>query len=375
LAPYEISKPVTGTRFFGRESEINRIIKKLYTNFAVIGPKRMGKTSLLLEVKRRLKEETLKEGSGIDRTEIEEPYVFLDCSLIKTPYAFIEALVQKLQPSVLSRLPYQTPEVFFIGFLERMHKVIGGPVTIFLDEVDKWFASETHDRQLLDLFRVSSECEYCHYIIAGFSYLMKETQLVDSPFFKKIFEYIKLGPFNKEDVTDLVLKPMTHLRIQIKQQDEVVERIYRETGGTPQLVQYYCLNMIDQLDSKKIYQVTSESLSDIQKETEFKNLVLGSFRSGIDAEDRCLIYGLLTTIPEELDGESFTQQEMSDALKKCGLSFTVEKIDQICDRLILSGIMTNENNKYLFSIPIFPRVLRMSGLDYLFSEAKKEMAQ
>lgn len=378
MAPYEISKPVTGTRFFGREFEVNKIIKKFDTNFAVIGQRRIGKTSLLLEIKRRLKEENVKEEIIKERSEIEEPIVFLDCSLIKTPYAFIEALVQKFQPAEISRLCYQTPEVFLMGFLERIHKVLGGPVTIFLDEVDKWFAFESRDIKLLDMFRVSSESEYCRYIVAGFAHLMKETQLVDSPFFRKMFEYIKLGNFSKRDVKELILKPMTHLRIQINQQDEMVERIYKETGGLPQLAQYYCLNLIAQLDRQGTRQITPGNLSGIQNEIEFKNLVLGSFRSDINPEDRALVYALLITIPEERDTESFTQREMSEALQRCDLSFSPEKIEQVCDRLILWGIMTtneNEKEKYRFSIPIFPRVLRMRGLNYLFSETKKEIAQ
>ncbi|UCH95041.1 MAG: orc1/cdc6 family replication initiation protein [Candidatus Aminicenantes bacterium] len=370
LAPYEISKPVTGTRFFGRSSDIQKVIMKSDTNFAVIGPKRIGKTSLLREINRRLKEQTEK---GL--TAAEGPYVFLDCSLIKTPYTFLETLVQKLWPKEISRLHKRTPEVFFIRFIERMHKVFKSPITIFLDEVDRWFAPANRNQIVLDMFRVSSESEDCRYIVAGFTNLMKETQIGGSTFFKKMFEYIELGPFTKKDLTDLVLTPMTQLRIQIKQQDEVVERIYKETGGIPQLAQYYCLDLIDQLDSQETHQVTPDNLSGIQKKTEFKNLVLGSFQSGIDAEDRCLVYALLTTIPVERDAESFTQQEMSNALNKCGLSFSPEKIDQICDRLSLCGIMTNENDKYRFSIPFFPRVLRMSGLDYLFSEAKKEMVQ
>ncbi|MFN2186983.1 MAG: hypothetical protein ACK2UU_23630, partial [Anaerolineae bacterium] len=56
LAPYETRAPVTGSRFFGREYEVSRIIGNPDTNHAVLGIRRIGKTSLLREVERILKE-------------------------------------------------------------------------------------------------------------------------------------------------------------------------------------------------------------------------------------------------------------------------------------------------------------------------------
>ncbi|MEZ4613924.1 MAG: hypothetical protein R2867_00215 [Caldilineaceae bacterium] len=52
LSPYETSKPVTGSRFFGREAEVRRIISS-DANFAIMGIRRIGKTSLLKEIGER----------------------------------------------------------------------------------------------------------------------------------------------------------------------------------------------------------------------------------------------------------------------------------------------------------------------------------
>jgi Cdc6-like AAA superfamily ATPase len=368
LAPYETSKPVTGTRFFGRITDIQKIFKKANTNFAVLGPRRIGKTSLLREVELRLKEQTVKE-----LTATEGPYVFLDCSLIKKPDTFMEALVQKLQPKELKRLRNRTPEVFIPRFIDRMHKYHKSPVTIFLDEVDRWFAPKTRNHQLLDIFKVSSEGEACRYIVAGFTQLMQEPQLADSPFFKRMFERIELGPFRKEDVSDLLLKPMKHLRIHIDQEEDVVDRLYKETGGIPLLVQYYCLSLINQLDRSKDRRITPDNLASIREKPDFKTLVLGSIREAVDAKERSLVYALLKEMPQEQETMPFTDQNISAALKQNGLYIRPEEIDQICDRLILSGILANEGNKFKFSIPVFPEVLRGRGLNYLLSEAKKEM--
>lgn len=372
LAPYEMSKPVTGNRFFGRESEINRIFKKSDTNFAVIGPRRIGKTSFLREVMRQLKKQTSQEP-----TVSEGPYVFLDCCLIRTPYDFSMALADKLQPSETTRLERQPPAVFLMGFLDRMYKTFKNPITICLDEVDRWFAPKTRDQLLLDMFKTSYESEDCRYIIAGFTPLLKESLREDSSFFKRIPESIELGPFKKRDVANMVLKPMKHLRIQFQQEGEVVERIFKETGGIPLLTQYYCMSLINQVDTVENRCITPDSLSGLQQQRQFKNLVLGSIRDAVDPKERCLVYALLTTIQEDQDAEPFALQDISNALEQNGLFINPEEIDQICERLILAGILgeAEEDNQYRFSIPIFPRVLRGRGLDYLLSEAKKEMKQ
>jgi len=54
LSPYEASAPVTDSMFFGREYEIRTILTHPNTCYAIIGTRRIGKTSVLKEVKRRM---------------------------------------------------------------------------------------------------------------------------------------------------------------------------------------------------------------------------------------------------------------------------------------------------------------------------------
>jgi hypothetical protein len=55
LAPYQISAPVERSGFFGHEREIDKILRQPEKNFAVIGVRRIGKTSLLKEMRHRPK--------------------------------------------------------------------------------------------------------------------------------------------------------------------------------------------------------------------------------------------------------------------------------------------------------------------------------
>jgi hypothetical protein len=69
LSPYETRAPVTGSRFFGREHEISRILSNPDTNHAILGIRRIGKTSLLREIERILFER-----------EAATRVVYLECS-------------------------------------------------------------------------------------------------------------------------------------------------------------------------------------------------------------------------------------------------------------------------------------------------------
>ena len=56
LNPYQYKGPVTGNRFFGRDAQLRAIITRPEISYLVSGTRASGKTSLLLEAKRRLEE-------------------------------------------------------------------------------------------------------------------------------------------------------------------------------------------------------------------------------------------------------------------------------------------------------------------------------
>jgi Cdc6-like AAA superfamily ATPase len=96
LSPYETRAPVTGSRFFGREQEISRILANPDTNQAILGIRRIGKTSLLREIERILKERD--ENARV---------VYLECSDLLSSDDYIREVVRKLNPRELPRLHMQ----------------------------------------------------------------------------------------------------------------------------------------------------------------------------------------------------------------------------------------------------------------------------
>jgi hypothetical protein len=285
---------------------------------------------------------------------------------------FVQEVVRQLHLRELPRVRKRGRLLFhFPDFLRRMHMMHGGRITIMLDEADQLVKWERNEWEIASTLRASVSAGHCRYILAGFKDLMNELYNSNSPFFMA-FEPVRLGPFDRKDTEDVILRPMRSLRMRFVDEAEVVTRIHSNTRGHPLLVQYYCKKLIDQLEHRSHRTFSPANLTDIDKSDGLKALVIHAFRDNVSKQDKALVYALLHQFPKDKD--TFSPGEMYGALQKEGCPSSPEKIDRSCERLVLAGILVREGSRHGFSSPIFPRILRANyDLDHLLSVAKKEM--
>lgn len=363
LYPYQISDPVSGSRFFGREREIANILGKSDASFAITGVRRIGKTSLLNEIERRM----VAHGEDPGRL------VRLDVTTIHSPDEFVREVVRKLNIREFWRLEKQKQHLYFPNFLQRMSKTHRGRLTILLDEVDPFLTWARAEPYLMSTLRASVHTGDCRYIVAGFQVLLRELADHDSPFFQA-FERVNLKPFNLRDTRSLVLDPMESLRVKFENKDEVVSRIHSDTQGHPRLIQFYCSRLIDELENRENRTISLQSLTHLYASDEFKAEVRNSFRDNTGTREKLLIYTMLASFPE--GKESFTQEEMFGALKRHNCFIPADDLDRICEHLVLIGVLVCEGQRYEFAMPIFPRTMRANeNLDYLVAVTKREAQQ
>ena len=363
LSPYQVGAPVEGSSFFGRQREIDKILRKVETNFAIVGVRRLGKSSLLKEIRRRL----LKEGGAPERI------VWLDCSTLSGPEHLVQELVRQLHSRELPRLKQPERFLFFLpDFLKRMRQMYGDRITILLDEADQFLLWTRHEAwNLLPTIRNSVSAGHCRYIVAGFQQLLAELYSNSSPFYMA-FEPLRLEPFERWETEEVILRPMESLRIHLKNERAIVERIYADTRGHPLLVQFYCKEMVDQLERERTRTVSLESLSNIYTSDNFRTHIISAFRDNVSGHDKLLAYALLSRAPE--GKESFMQSEMYGMLQRIGCTFSPEAIDQTCDRLVLAGVLTRQGMNYFFANPIFPRIMRANyNIEHLIAITRKEL--
>jgi hypothetical protein len=360
LSPYETRSPVTGSRFFGREHELARILANPDTNQAVLGIRRIGKTSLLREIERILKERD--ENARV---------VYLECSDLLSSEDYIREVVRKLNPRELPRLHMQKYVFFFPNFLERMSKLYKSKIVFLLDEVDNLVIMQRGDWDLFRMLRASSNKGACQYIIAGFREAMREQYLLDSPFYNFAQE-LRLSEFTRQQARELILTPMENLRVRFRGEDEVVSRIYGETAGHPNLIQYYCMILLRKLDETGQREISPESLIDVYADEGFTSHLLTSFMQNTENREKALIYAILM-FTENAAKKGFGLEEIDTLLRKGGIVLQQNAIDEACNLLSLAGILHRKGREYFFTSPVFTKVLHQAyDLNYLFRKVKEE---
>jgi len=360
LSPYETRAPVTGSRFFGREQEIARILANPDTNHAILGIRRIGKTSLLRETER-----IFKEGEGAARV------FYLECSDLLATDDYIREVVRKLNPRELPRLHMQKYVFFFPNFLERMSKQLKAKIIFLLDEIDNLVIMQRGDWELFRMLRASSNKGACQYIMAGFREAMREQYLLDSPFYNFAQE-IRLNEFTRQQARELIVTPIENLRVRFRNEEEVVNRIYEETAGHPNLIQYYCLILLRRLDQSGAREISPDSLIDVYSDEGFTSHLLTSFMQNTENREKALIYAILMA-SEEAGLKGFGLEEIDNVLRKGGISLQQSAIDDACNLLTLAGVIHRKGREYYFTSPVFTRVLQQAyDLGYLFRKIKEE---
>jgi len=365
LTPYETSKPVTGSRFFGRELEVRRILQSNDSNFAIMGIRRIGKTSLMREVERRLKERAQESGDESAAQRI----LFMDCSAISSPTGFVQEVVRKLRPQELTRVAHKQFPIFFPDFLERMSQRYGGPLVFFLDEFDKLLTWHHHDDSLLNALRASSNMGHSRYIVGGFREVVRAFSDLDSPLYN-FARPIRLKEFTRDQTAAMVLGPLEKLRVQFDARNDVVNRIFDETAGQPNLIQFYCNILVDRLDRQRTRTVSPNSLFDVYGNEDFRAFVLSTFMDNTTHLEKAIVFAVMA---DNNPDHPFGVQAIDAVLERRGIEVPLSDLTYACRNLELAGTFTSRGPLFRFATPMFPRMLRENyDVDYLFRKIQSE---
>jgi hypothetical protein len=260
---------------------------------------------------------------------------------------------------------------FFPNFLERMSKLYKSKIIFLLDEIDNLVIMQRGNWDLFRMLRASSNKGACQYIIAGFREAMREQYLLDSPFYNFAQE-IRLSEFTRQQARDLIITPMENLRVRFHNQEEVIDRIYSETSGQPNLIQFYCLILLRRLDQTGGREISPENLVDVYQDESFTSHLLTSFMQNTENREKALVYAILIS-GQEAGSKGFGFEEIDDYLRKNGISLRQNSIIEASNLLTLAGILHKKGRNFYFSSPVFTKVLNQSyDLNFLFRKIKEE---
>jgi hypothetical protein len=252
-----------------------------------------------------------------------------------------------------------------------MRRRYGSKVVFLLDEIDNLVIMQRGDWELFRMLRASANKGACQYIIAGFREAMQEQHLLDSPFYNFAQE-LRLSEFTRQQAHDLIVTPMENLRVRFKGQEEIVVRIYEETAGQPNLIQYYCMILLKRLDQTGERLISPESLIDVYSDEGFKGHLLSSFMENTENREKAVVYALLGGgDAETLAG--FTQADIDVAIRETKLLLPQADIDEACNVLTLAGVFRRKGREYALASPVFAKVLQETyDLGYLLTKVREE---
>lgn len=254
VSPFVLAGPTPPNMFFGREKEIRTIITAIRDrSIALIGGRRIGKTSILQRVQHLLS----KTDSACS------PY-YLDCQTIEN-YDDLFTKIRILWPG------WDTVETSPNGFV----KVVAGlqesnqKPLFLLDEVDQllWFDNQHKDR-LFKAFRSLSQEHKCHFVFSGEKVLIRHSRDSSSPLFN-FCDTLAIGYLDQKNARRLLIEPMQKIDIEIGEVEKVVQEVLETTSCHPRLIQYIGHNLIMHLEDKQTRHIDVSDLRQVLTSPDF----------------------------------------------------------------------------------------------------------
>ena len=257
--PYVAGAPVMNdAMFFGRRQLVDRILQTIHNNSLLLyGERRIGKTSIQHQLKRRL-------------LEVDDPYfafypVYID--LQGTPqeqffWTIARDIVEELTPALAGlAITESTPSSYgyrdLLGDLRAVIRDLQGRSTktvklvLLIDEVDELNEYDPRINQRLRSLFMKNFAENLVAVVSGVE-IKKRWEREGSPWYN-FFEEIEVRPFDEQEARDLIRKPIEGI---FKADADVVQRIISLTGGRPYLIQKLCVALVTRLHEQRRRKMT-----------------------------------------------------------------------------------------------------------------------
>lgn len=263
--PYIAGAPVRNPRmFFGREALLQKIINTLHNNSLMIyGPRRIGKTSLLHQLKQKLEQTP-------DREYFFVP-VYID--LQGTPESrFFAVMMHDIVDGCEShiRLPEDlrikagdgdysardfSADIKQILALLKPRSSKRLKLVLLIDEVDELNAySERANQKLRSIF-MKTFAESLVAVMSG-SFIRKHWESEGSPWYN-FFEEIPLDSISRQDGEALIRQPVKGI---FRYEDGAVDKILEYSENVPYRIQKFCVNLVANAIEARRRVITAEDV-------------------------------------------------------------------------------------------------------------------
>ena len=340
VSPYVVSGPVSENMFFGRDYELKAIMRTVRDHsFAIVGGRRIGKTSVLTKV-HRLMEQT----SGFSA-------FYLDCQPVLDYREFFDALAIKCQVRVDST----SPDVLRRIIVRLRRRNSGTVIVLLLDEVDNLLKFDIQNQiRLFRVFRALSQEGICRFVFCGERELNRALHDPESPLFN-FCNITRLSYLLSRDARRIIQGPMSDMGVSFEDPEALPDEIIKLSSCHPNVVQFICQMLIVRVNARNDRTIRMDDLEQVQKSNEFRDFFLEVTWGNASTLER-LITVLMVNMP------SFTLSDVKQALVVHGHGLANAEIEAALDGLVLFSILQKQGNQYSFAARSFPGILTEANL-------------
>ncbi len=353
---YKTAAPARAT-FYGRAGIINKITRLTGTSYAIVGSRRIGKTSLLLKITDNPPPNTIYFFMNLDlefrKVKDYKPFLRSFHDKIESEFKMKSELRHFVLGSSLARLPVA---------IEQLHRSQEGKKIVFIfDEIDGLIEFDKQNGyKLMSIFRTLSQTQYCQFIFSGFRELYHRRRDIDSPAYN-FYEEIRLTPLEKQAALDLITKPMASIGIRYEN-DSLHDLILGYTACHPNLLQFFCQHLVEKVEvHEKVEERRTIFRKDIEElfNAEYENFIMEDvymFNSDLGPLDK-LILSLLARDKKRSKME-FPSSEIGLKLGLFGKTISDNEVHQVLQNLVMRFILLDQGqDKYRFALLFFPDIL------------------
>lgn len=369
LSPFQTAGPVS-EMFYGREDECQRIVNAMMRrgakSYAVIGPRRIGKTSLLWRVNRDLER----------RKEFET--LFLDVS----PYGRDK---WEWCNAILGRLKIQEEiheSRHFISKIRAYCETKKCTLALFLDEVDALLTLDREgDRTFANTLRALLNEGNIKLAIAGYRELYFAMYDADSALFN-LLEKAQLSSLDQRNAVQLIEEPLQNM-FRIERMD--VLYILEKTACYPNFIQFCCSKLLEDPSVATTRTITRADITRVITSPELYEHMISVYVQNLDAQCKVLLYLMVAYYDPRLRkivtdpkayassfkskyaharekyelGDRFAPYDLHRLLELHNVDLTQQQLERLMKKLLLASIVQHEvkSKQYSFILPDLPAIL------------------
>jgi len=339
VSPFVTEGPVPSSMFFGREGEIKEIGLRIETSsLALIGPRRIGKTSILQRVLTSIRNRP-------------RPVVYLDCQSIYEAPAFLTALAVDYAPALVHE-DFSSPAAFR-PLLEALRAgYAGAPAQFILDEVDLILREDPEGAEgLFRAFRVAEAEGAAHFLLCGERTLLHKLRDPDSALFN-FCHSMRVAFLEARDATRLIAEPLEQMEVQWEDREAGIQRILEITGGHPNLIQRTCASLVELLNQERTRRIKREHLDGVVADPAFLEEYLDTLWGRASEAEKILTLALG---PDEAASPPELRRRLQE---EYDIELAAPAILEGLENLCLIGILERRGSRYGFAARFLPRLLR-----------------